>query len=313
MLRFHCDDLRKLFEYLRFTNGCITLSNNSKIFSEHLFLFSLHRLAKASTLEDLSSIFGYESTQLSRAFQWFINHILINFSYLIDRSVDQWVDWFPQFAHVVEEKMNSFGVFFNQHQHNGVACFIDTTFCKTCRPSGPKIVQQAFYSRKKGHGIKFQAILFPNGIIGEIYGPISGRRNDRLIVRKSTINKRLSQCQAGRPIHYVCYGDGLYIVKSHIRRRHVGANLSQQQRLQNRTMSRLRIAIEWVFGKMKRLWRIVGSMDNCKIRERGVASVNNIIKVAVFFTNCHTCLYGSLTNSYFNVQPPSLEIYLNIE
>ena len=33
--------------------------------------------------------------------------------------------------------------------------------------------------------------------------------------------------------------------------------------------------------------------------------------VATILTNCHTCLYGSLTSTFFRVDPPSLEMYLS--
>ncbi|KAK3733408.1 hypothetical protein QZH41_012167, partial [Actinostola sp. cb2023] len=33
--------------------------------------------------------------------------------------------------------------------------------------------------------------------------------------------------------------------------------------------------------------------------------------VASLLINCHTCLYGSVTSSYFEVDPPSLDKYLS--
>jgi nuclease HARBI1 len=312
MLRFDAIHLRRLFQGLRIPVGYITLVNHSRIRSEELFIFSLYRLAKAPTLEDASTIFGFENTQLSRAFQWFIHHIITNFEYLLNDSIIQWIDLFPVFAERIEEKMNSLGVHFNGEQRNGIACFIDATFLKTCRPSGPYNVQRSFFSRyRKCTGIKIQAITFPNGIIGEAWGPASGRRNDRFLLRNSMVNERLAETQDGRPAQYLCYGDGLYLVLSHLRRRHIGPHLSAQQTLQNRTMSKLRIAIEWCFQKLKRLWKFIVTPDNNKLRGRGLASVSDVLKVAIILTNCHTCLYGSLTNFYFNMEAPTLEEYLN--
>ena len=31
--------------------------------------------------------------------------------------------------------------------------------------------------------------------------------------------------------------------------------------------------------------------------------------VAALLTNCHTCVYGSLTSTFFQVNPPQLETY----
>jgi hypothetical protein len=62
---------------------------------------------------------------------------------------------------------------------------------------------------------------------------------------------------------------------------------------------------------MKSLWKILRSMDNTKICERGDASIANIVNVTIILTNCHTCLYGGLTNDYFDMEAPDLETYLN--
>jgi hypothetical protein len=34
--------------------------------------------------------------------------------------------------------------------------------------------------------------------------------------------------------------------------------------------------------------------------------------VAQILTNCHTCFYGSQTSRYFNLRPPSVEVYLSM-
>jgi hypothetical protein len=38
--------------------------------------------------------------------------------------------------------------------------------------------------------------------------------------------------------------------------------------------------------------------------------VEKYYTVAVLLTNCHTCIYGSETSSFFNLQPPALLEYL---
>ena len=34
--------------------------------------------------------------------------------------------------------------------------------------------------------------------------------------------------------------------------------------------------------------------------------------VAQILTNCHTCLYGSATGEYFDLLPPTLEVYVRM-
>ena len=51
-----------------------------------------------------------------------------------------------------------------------VNSFIDGT---TGRPHD---VQRELYSgHKRGHYIKFQSLFYPNGMIGDLYGPMIGR------------------------------------------------------------------------------------------------------------------------------------------
>jgi hypothetical protein len=78
-------------------------------------------------------------------------------------------------------------------------------------------------------------------------------------------------------------------------------------RLHRRRMSRMRICVEWGFGKLKTLWAFLDWSKKLKIYGSPVA---RYVEVCGFFTNCHTCLYGSTTSSYFLCIPPTLEEYL---
>ena len=53
--------------------------------------------------------------------------------------------------------------------------------------------------------------------------------------------------------------------------------------------------MEWGFGKISQLFAYLDFKKNLKL----------------LLINCHTCLYGSVTSSFFNVEPPSLEVYLS--
>jgi hypothetical protein len=54
------------------------------------------------------------------------------------------------------------------------------------------LIQEAVYSGYvKAHGIKVLTVLFPNGITGYLYGPISGRENDIAVLNMSWLNTQL--------------------------------------------------------------------------------------------------------------------------
>lgn len=66
---------------------------------------------------------------------------------------------------------------------------MDDTFRGVCRPIKE---QQQVYSRyKRHHGIKFQRIVLPDGIIGSFDGPYKGRLNDWKMWQQTGIEKRM--------------------------------------------------------------------------------------------------------------------------
>lgn len=72
-------------------------------------------------------------------------------------------------------------------------------------------------------------------------------------------------------------------------------------------MSRVRIAVEWMFGKVVNLFAFVDFTKNQKLFKQQVAV---FYVCAVFLTNCHTCCYNSVCSDYFSTTPPSLAAYL---
>ncbi|GAV06746.1 hypothetical protein RvY_16683 [Ramazzottius varieornatus] len=61
--------------------------------------------------------------------------------------------------------------------------FIDGTMRLTCRPSRSQ--KAAFTGHKRQHGIKFQSVMYPNGVIGHLFGPMERCRHDAGILRES--------------------------------------------------------------------------------------------------------------------------------
>ncbi len=117
-----------------------------------------------------------------------------------------WVHLFPDFMEIIKNKLN-------MPQYGGLAfqsChligFLDCKFEETCAPgSGPMtdeeladwwleadLIQESAYSRYvKAHGMKVLTVIFPNGITGYIYGPISGPENDIVVLNMSWLNHQL--------------------------------------------------------------------------------------------------------------------------
>ena len=76
----------------------------------------------------------------------------------------------------------------------------------------------------------------------------------------------------------------------------------------NKEMSKVRIAVEWGFGKITQYFAY---LDVKKTKKILLQPVGKYYTVACVLINCHTCLYGSLTSKYFGLNPPSLETLYN--
>ena len=69
-------------------------------------------------------------------------------------------------------------------------------------------------------------------------------------------------------------------------------------------MSKLRVSVKWGFGKTCQLFAFLDFKKNLKIL---LQPIGKYYLVAAVLANCHTCLYGSQTSTFFGVDPPELE------
>ncbi|RLN10216.1 hypothetical protein BBJ28_00010397 [Nothophytophthora sp. Chile5] len=104
------------------------------------------------------------------------------------------------------------------------------------------------------------------------------------------------------------FGDPAYSVSQYVVTGYKQAVLTTYQQIFNREMSVVRIAVEWNFGIMKRLWSFVDYKKKLRLR---LSPIGKFVRVAMFLTNCH-CYYngGNQISRYSDLEPPSLEEYL---
>jgi hypothetical protein len=77
----------------------------------------------------------------------------------------------------------------------------------------------------------------------------------------------------------------------------------------NVSMSSARIPNEWGFGKVRANWAY---LDYHKGMRPYMNDISRYWPVAQMLTNLHTCCYGSQTSTYFQVEPPSMAVYLSM-
>jgi hypothetical protein len=295
LFRFQASDIERLTAALGLSS-VYRCRQGTRATGTEALLIMLRRLSYPARWCDLVPLFGMEEPELSSIFNRVIDDVYDKFKDLLTELDLVWLN--PElFSAAVAAKgaalSNCWG-------------FIDGTVRPIARPKRNQRIM--FSGHKRIHCIKFQAVVAPNGLVAHMFGPIEGRRHDAFMLGASGLAPKLRQFQQTNGQPYIIYGDPAYGLSANILAPFRGANLSRQQRDFNKSMSQVRISVEWAFGKICQYFSYVDFKRNSKVLLQPVAKY---YLVATLLTNCHTCLYGSLTTTFFGVDPPSLETYLN--
>jgi hypothetical protein len=187
------------------------------------------------------------------------------------------------------------------NSHLIISSVFSGTFHATCRPSrdGYKgVTQRAFYSgAKKDHGLVFEMITFPDGIIGRAFGPVAGRHHDGYLARKSALLDLLRQ---GALRGFRLFGDKAYIgFGAFVLHPYVAAPAGSLQAKWNTYTSAYRIEVEHDIGHI---------YTRCAILQHDMRLEDEIpeswFQAAVLLENIHTCVYvGNQTAQRLRCNP----------
>jgi len=183
------------------------------------------------------------------------------------------------------------------------------TLCPICRPKENQ--RECYSGHKRSHGLKYQAVVLPNGIITNLYGPVPGRRHDAYMFAESRIHEEWAAKYQNGPnpgAEYYLYGDTAYPLRNHLITPFQSSANRADQRSFNEAMSKVRVCVEWEFGRIVGDFAFVDFKKNQKLYLQPVAKQ---FFVATLLKNCRNCVYGGETSTYFGLTPPTLEAYLN--
>ena len=144
-------------------------------------------------------------------------------------------------------------------------------------------------------------------MIADLYGPVEGRRHDSGMLAMSNLLPRLqghSFRANGEPL--CIYGDPAYPLRLHLQSPFRGNNITPLQDQFNRTMSEVRVTVEWMFDQISTYFAFLDYKKNLKIQ---LSAVGKMYTVCALLTNAHTCMYKNEVASFFNLHPPLLEHY----
>ncbi|OXA47007.1 putative nuclease HARBI1 [Folsomia candida] len=260
--RFEKADILRLKSELRVPD-VLKMPNRTEFSGLICLCVMLRRLAYPNRLSDLEKYFGFSPQDLSYIFNSMINHVYGNFYHLLT-SLQLW--WLSL------EHLKEFSGALVRKGCPIPSCigFIDGTLHKTCRPTRSQ--QEVYSGHKRSHGLKYQSVVTPNGMVANLYGPIPGRRHDSYMLHESGLLDKLAVHLGGQEMYL--YGDSGYPLHRSLITPHIGNQLSDQQKLFNLTMSKLRVCVEWEF--------VVGRWER-KIRHMVVSVVKGQYDTSSYF------------------------------
>lgn len=263
------------------------------------FAVTLWRLAAPTTLIRDRLFWGISETLICEIFNLTIEAIFDRWGHLVNElQVDAILPKIDDFCLAVEEKGAPLPRCWG---------FLDGTVRKISRPSRQ---QRLYYNGwKRVHALKYQAVDSPDGIIRQLWGPMLGRRHDVALLGESQLLQSMMDSfhdAAGEP--YYIYGDPAYQISPWLMAPYKGVLTPEQQDF-NSGMSRVRVTVEWGFGRVVALFPYV---DYVKKQQVGLSAcgLGKQYAVAGMLTNCHCCFYPNSTAQFFDVTPPDVQTYL---
>ena len=307
-LRFSQGEIRQLIQNLglaEWVNSEQKVPGGYARSEEQGFCMLLYRLATPGRLKDMMQVFVVSRSQICC-----IVNDLGRFLYERYRekllwdsrrlSLDQLNTYVQAIDDTVGESTQTWG-------------FIDGTVRPVARPTEE---QQRYYSGHKGyHGIKYQSIVTPDGLISSLYGPELGPKGDWKVWQESEIEERLRHIFTGSNNVLYLYGDPAYAPSYGIRGPYRAGRLglTPEQEAFNVVMSKYRIVVEWGFGNILNQFT---SGEWKRMQKTGLSPVSINYMISVLLYNCQTCLRqrNQIRDHFGNrVHPPSLETYLSLE
>ena len=85
-----------------------------------------------------------------------------------------------------------------------------------------------------------------------------------------------------------------------------GAQITPDQNEFNKSMRKVRISFEWLFGSVTEDFKFFWLQKVLKI---GLSSIGKRYRVSALLTNARSCLYKNDCWNYFDLNPPFLEEY----
>ena len=225
----------------------------------------LKRFAYPCRFADMVARFGRPVPQLCLIRNRMMDYLFDEYSHLLADLNQPWLsrDRLRHFAATIHDKgaplENCWG-------------FIDGTVRPLCKPDENQRI--LYNGHKRVHGIKFQSVVAPNGLITSPFGPVEGRRHDSGMLVDSGLLQELSYywfAPDRTPLRV--YGDPAYPLRFHLQGPFKGAHLTPAEQQFNKAMSQVRVSVEWLFGDIVNYFAFLDFKKNLIIGSSPVGKI----------------------------------------
>jgi hypothetical protein len=92
----------------------------------------------------------------------------------------------------------------------------------------------------------------PDDVLFHIFGPYEGRRHDMHLYSQSGLDAILSERQLIDRVQHHIYGDSGCMLRSYLITPFEGTNITSDEALFNKRLSKARVSVEWAFKDIKK-------------------------------------------------------------
>ncbi|OAD65634.1 hypothetical protein PHYBLDRAFT_70755 [Phycomyces blakesleeanus NRRL 1555(-)] len=187
--------------------------------------------------------------------------------------------------------------------------FIDGLFNRSAKPDCDQEVISNEYSSE--YGLKYQAVVTPDGITSSIMGPEIGNPKDMNFYENSGLENSMREAfdfkSSNGPCYYV-YGDKNYTESALIMAPFHKLPLDEVELDINKTMAGLHRVVGNEFTHVGNLWEF---LRYSQTQRSDQSSFELYYTVGTFLKNIHVCYNGgNHTSRMFGVTPPTPDDYI---
>ena len=258
-------------------------------------------LSHHERLTDLQNHFDVEYSQISRLVTYVYHWLDDRWRHVIEENMDFFVPRFQLYNDRFCAKYEEVHGHVPHPRWEDVAGVIDGT-----KHRSTANFEANYNGHKKYTCLAYMVVTAMDGMIMNLYGPMSGRRNDMALQNHSQINAQMQNAQIGHPTEYTLASDKGFYNETHMKPM-MTEPLTPEQEQANHEFSSMRVAVEWDIGRVESTFTRVSHWHQMKLRNM---ALGKLYRAAVILLNVKTCLEGNSTSLYFGCPVPSLAEYL---